>query len=167
MNIKNYRGFTIIELLVIIAIVGIAGAMIAPSAGPMLESIRLRSASDIVKRQLMTAKIRAVADPYVHCGVYFAVDSTRQKTWIFFDDTSGTAYQYDPGADKIYMGNNELPKGIRLQRPVGDAPPNDVIVFRGDGSAKTSGSIQLVNKYNDTRTINVLASTGRIKVTAQ
>jgi hypothetical protein len=41
---------------------------------------------------------------------------------------------------------------------------DSVVVFRGDGSAKNGGKIFVKNKRGQMRIIEVLASTGRVKV---
>lgn len=157
-------GFTIIELSMAIAIVGILAVLAIPRIGPMQEKIRLRNAAHVIERQLAMAKSRAVSDPYTHCGVYFDLISSPQKTFIFYDNPAGTANVYNSGTDAITMGVNILPPRITLALPASGAIVNNVIIFRGNGSAKNGGTVVLKNRYDEKRNINVLPSTGRIKV---
>ena len=67
----------------------------------------------------------------------------------------------------VYMGDIKMPKNITLSIAGTSPVINNVVVFRGDGSAKDGGSVQLTNRFLKTRTINVLPSTGRVKVLLQ
>ena len=58
MRISN-RGFTLIEMLIIVMIIGVLTALIAPRVGDTLEKQRARSAGDAVV--VMHAKTRAIA----------------------------------------------------------------------------------------------------------
>jgi prepilin-type N-terminal cleavage/methylation domain-containing protein len=161
MTSNTASGWTLMELLVAIVMVSILSALAIPTMTPMLESMKLRTAALNVQRTLVAARTRAITDPNVHCGVYFP-DS--MNAYIFPDSASGTAYQVDArDTANIYLGRYKLPKKIYLCS-LSTSLTNRCIVFRGDGSAKYGGNIYIFNKYNKKRTINVLATTGRIKV---
>jgi type II secretory pathway pseudopilin PulG len=157
-------GYTIVELLIICVIVGILAAVATPFMSPMVELVKLRTAADTIKRQMIAARTRALSDPNTHVGVYIDQSVTPNQSFIFFDVAGGTAYQYDAGTDPIYMGAYQVPRGISDSIPTTGGITNNCVVYRGDGSAKTGGSIILVNRYGRIRTVSVLASTGRIKI---
>jgi Tfp pilus assembly protein FimT len=155
---NNTSGWTLMETMIAVVMVGILAAAAIPKFGPMLESMKLRTAAMTVQRALVAARTRAIADPSVHCGVVF-VGSTKL---IIYPDSSGTPYvvnQLDTASK--YLGTYTMPRNIVLTEV---SVSNHCIVFRGDGSAKTDGTVTVGNKYNKTKTINVLATTGRIKV---
>jgi hypothetical protein len=151
-----------------IIIIGIVTVFTLPNIRPMMQRLSLRQTADTIHRQLITAKTRAIADPNTHVGVYFDMRCTPQKSLIFYDANSGNLNRFDGASiDETYLAPFELPRGIIMRLPASGPVIDSCIIFRGDGSAKNGGSIELTNEYNIKRTINVLASTGRIKVTAQ
>lgn len=159
------RGFSILEVLAVAIIFSITATIALPVGKTMITRMYLKRTADAIKNQLLTAKIRAVSDPTMHCGVYFAIDSIPQSTRLFFDQIgSGTPYQYDIGTDATYLNKIEIPPQITLRLPGSGAVMNQVVVFRGDGSAKNGGTIELVDNKGTVLQINVLASTGRIEV---
>jgi prepilin-type N-terminal cleavage/methylation domain-containing protein len=158
---NNTSGWTLVESLIAVAIIVILAAAVIPNYVPMLESMKLRTAALNVQRLLIAARTRAIADPSVHCGVYFP-DS--MNAYIFPDSASGTPYQIDAkDTANIYLGRYKLPKNIYLCS-LSTSIQYRCVVFRGDGSAKYGGNIYVFDRYNKKWTINVLATTGRIKV---
>ena len=155
-------GFTLIEVVVAIAIAGILAVLAVPNFLKLVEKTKLNAAANTIKRQMLSARTRAIADPYKHCGL--AVDVSNQKTYIFFDSLTPYTINTTDTVNK-YTGVFIMPGTIIMSIPTGGSGiQNNCVVFRGDGSAKYGGSVQVTNKYNATKTINVVASTGRVKV---
>jgi prepilin-type N-terminal cleavage/methylation domain len=169
-NRKNgAHGFSLLELIVVIALIGILSVLAVPSAKTYFAAINLRTATNTIKQQLILAKTKAMGDPNVHCGVYFDSSVTPNQTRAFLDTTD--FYHYDP-ADPNYMPVYSMPKNITIS--VGGTGNTKVIVFRGDGSAKSGVTnnqiivkVKIPSKSGTltrSKTISVLPSTGRIKV---
>jgi len=161
MKTKKSAGITLVELVVVITMAGILSALAVPNLIKMVETTKLRTAANTIKRQMLVARTRAIADPYNHCGV--VIDVTKQQAFVFFD--ASTPYQVNTtDTTNKYGGIYKMPRGDTLLIPSSGGIQNNCVVFRGDGSAKYGGSVQVKNKYNNIRTITVEASTGRVKV---
>jgi len=156
-------GWTIIETMLIVVIVGILTAAGIPKYSQMIEGMKLRSAAVNIQRSLIAARTRAIADPNIHCGVFFDTTSTKSRVFIY-SDSSGTPYTVSVGDTTVkYLGTYTVPKTIKIS--IGANPiTNKCVVFRGDGSAKYGGDVVVTNAYNKTKTIDILAATGRIKI---
>lgn len=153
-------GFSMIEVLMVLAMMAVVAMFATPPLAGMVRAMRLRSATDTVKNQLLLARIRAVSNPNVHCGVYFDVASG--ESFVFFD--KGTdKYKYDTG-DERHGAVQALPLGVSFNVPSTDPITDNAVVFRGDGSAKYGGSIEIKDIDDNIRLVNVLASTGRVRV---
>jgi prepilin-type N-terminal cleavage/methylation domain-containing protein len=172
-NQKNTdHGFSMLELLSVMALIGILALLAAPSAKTYLASINLRTATSAIKQQLILARTKAMGNPNVHCGVYFNTGVTPNQTQPFLDTVD--FYNYDAN-DPKYMPVFSMPKNVTIN--VGGTGSDKVMVFRGDGSAKT-GNPGITNNQiivtvtvagqsgtlTRSKTISVLPSTGRIKV---
>ena len=151
--------------LLIALFIGLLAAVARPSIKPFLESIRLRIASKTVKQQLILAKTRALGDPNIHAGVYFNTASSPDTVRTFLDTNNNNVY--NAGVDLIFMPAYVVPKSDTMKiLSNGNAAYGDgnAIIFRGDGSAKASLKLCIINQYNKCDTISVLASTGRIRI---
>lgn len=158
----NNKGFSLLEVIIVAAIISIIAVALFPSSKKLLDQIRLNTTTNAIKHQLVMAKTRALEDSKVHCGVF--VDTVQKKIQTYLDDgTPGGNDQYDPGSDHIFMKSYKIPSSITLNISAGN--PNGGIIFRGDGSAKTPGlTLTITNKYNKSKHISVIPSTGRIKL---
>jgi prepilin-type N-terminal cleavage/methylation domain-containing protein len=59
---KNRRGITLLELVVVMAIVAIGAAFVAPNIGAWIPNYRLKSATRDIVSTLRTAQLKAVSN---------------------------------------------------------------------------------------------------------
>lgn len=69
---RKTGGFTLLELLLVLVLIGVATALVAPSILAGLEGLRAKSAVRTLKAGLNDARIRAIRDRTVHYAVYTA-----------------------------------------------------------------------------------------------
>ena len=164
-----------LELLSVMALIGILAILAAPSAKTYLASINLRTATSTIKQQLILARTKAMGNPNVHCGVYFNTSVTPNTSQPFLDTNANYLYDSTAHPDPMYMPVYKMPRNVTIN--VGGTGTDKVMVFRGDGSAKTGNpgitnnqiivTVTVTGKsglLTRSKTISVLPSTGRIKV---
>jgi type II secretion system protein H len=143
----NKRGVTLIELVVVIAIIAIGAVLVVPGIGPWIANYRLRTATRDITSTLRVAQMRAVSNN-TNYQVSF---NTGAGTYILQRNSGGWV---DEGAAQT------LPTGIRINDP---APTNNPITF-SPNSSSNGGTITLKNIKDSERRITVLPSTGRISI---
>ncbi len=144
----------------VLAIITILTTLAAPKFKSWKEIIDLHNTTRQIKGQLDFAKVRALTNPLVHCGVYFKTSSPSYSA-IFFDTAMVGSYDYNMGQDPLYQAALEIPPGLNVSLSIPGG--KDEVIFRGDGSSNTNANIIISNGFMSD-TINILASTGRIKI---
>src|SRR4029450_1679324 len=86
---RGSRGFTMIELLVVVAIIIILAALVLPNIAGFLRNYKIRGAAQNVAGEIQSARSKAVTKN-VNLGVVFVtLDSTRYQ-WVIEDDQNPT-----------------------------------------------------------------------------
>jgi len=155
----NRRGFTMIEMMIVIVVIGIMAAMAAPSFLNWIPKMRLKNDAREKVNYLRQARSRAIAENSQY-GVYFDFNGSRM---VYFKDTDSPEWSYyAEGVDSV-VGNpisNESTVAYGTCSLMGNT-----VIFYPNGSASTSGSLELYDvESGNSYTINVLASTGRIRL---
>ena len=161
---KSEGGFTLVELLTVIAVMGIMLGVAVVGFNHFGRGVRLRTAGRLVQQQLDLARQRALTSRKTH-GVQFVsrAEPERDRLRIYYEESAG---------NKITVGRwTELPPGIEFGAappPVGaDMPPQtDGIQFRPTGRADSS---TYSFKIHDTETekereIEVVPVTGHTRI---
>jgi type II secretory pathway pseudopilin PulG len=156
---RSQKGITLLEILVVVLIIVIMGALAKSPMTRYLRTLEQKNAVVGIRKLVQTARSRAMANPSVHCGVYFDMASVPPKVQLFQDTFSPGSYAYDAGKDTPYQEAFTLPRGTSLAVPI---PYPASIIYRGDGSAFLSAKV-LVRSAAFTDTLDVLASTGRVR----
>jgi prepilin-type N-terminal cleavage/methylation domain-containing protein len=158
-TIRNHCGLTILELVIVLAVIGVLTAVAVPNVMSYLPEARLKSAARDLYSNLMLAKINAVK---------------KNTSWAVVFDVNTNTYQVfsDKGADNSWANtaDNILVKAITLSdygsnvtygngsatQPIGTtfgnfvtySSPTDVAVLNSRGTSN-SGYVYLTNAAGD------------------
>jgi prepilin-type N-terminal cleavage/methylation domain-containing protein len=159
-RLRSICGFTLMELMTTVVIIGLATTMAAPSFDRASKRIKFKGESKNVVSVLRTARSNAIAEkvPY---GVYFDNDALNLK--MFKDLSNLSSYSYESSGDSLATVDS-MPSEIVY---INSNFANDAVIFKPNGSASASGDIYLMSDNNSgvsISRINVLAATGRSKL---
>lgn len=156
-NNTRRRGFTLIEILIVLGVIAISVALGGPALSKISSEIKLKSAA----REAVTA---------MRMARYRAINESRN---FGFSATPGTRVE-TPGVVKIFVGDDpavglirEIPNGGGVLVMTSDFDPgNDTfVVFNPDGSADKIGTLVFRNLNNRIITVTLdPASTARLQI---
>jgi prepilin-type N-terminal cleavage/methylation domain-containing protein len=144
----NKKGITLIELIIVMIIIAIGGALMVPGIGSWLPNYRLKSATRDIVSMMRVAQMKAV--------------STNTEYRVSFNPGAGTyILQRNSGGVFFDEGASQaLPTGILISAI---SFPGNNAEFNPNSTSST-GSLTLVNTKGSTRTISLTTATGRVSV---
>ncbi len=145
-------GFTLVELIVVLAIFGLGIALTIPAFGNFLQASRLNGQSDLISGTLRAARRVAVTK---NINTVFIIDMANNQ-YFYFEDLDGNGVQ---GAGEIRGQVIEMPKCVTFQNHTFSKPR---VFFGPKGTTSESGTITIQNIKNDTKSIRVFSGTGMI-----
>ena len=156
------HGFTLVELLVAIAIAGIVMAVAVPAYVSHLPRIRLKAACREVISCMQYARIQAIRDK----DAWHIVFTPSAGVFIVMDDAGNVCRSVDLASyDGIFFGSNN-PDAIDSNHtpPQADGVSynGNRAKFNGNGTA-ASGTIYLKNEKGDTMAIGTASAAGRVR----
>src|SRR3990172_7707402 len=152
MKISSHKGFTLIELMIVIAIMGIMAAMAFPSYQTFMTQRRLNGAARQVMSDLMAARMKAV-NLNQKVKVSFGSDHAYQ----LWNDADGNGTVDDDEGDDIVKDIHPNYYDVTFST----AAP--IFLPRGTVLPGSNSNITLTNS-SGSKYVKV-ASTGRVKIT--
>jgi type IV fimbrial biogenesis protein FimT len=149
----NKRGVTLIELIVVFAIIAFAAGLIAPNLGGWLPRYRLRSATRDIVSTMRDAQMKAVANRF-----QYQVDFNVGANSYILQHTSG-GLLFNDGPVRT------APSGITVNIA---SLPGGIALFNSDSTCPNGGSITLSYQKGGVtqaqRGIILNAATGRVRI---
>lgn len=180
MSRTTRMGFTLVEVMIAVAIIGILAGFAAPSLLASMPTLRVNGAARQVLSDLRFARTQAVERgvPVVvkfnvsssggaSAGTYvLALDNNLDNNFSSAD-TVITETRLPEDYPNVEFASNNAPSGIDLS----NAALNDVadaITFRLNGAASENGNVYVrpVNDSNGSknRRVRILAATGNVRI---
>jgi len=155
------KGFTLTELMIVVAVIGILSAIVIPLLLSQLPNYRLTGTARAISSTLQYAKMSAAST-----GKEYKVQ--------FLLDTSPQRYQLQQG--NLFNGSDawtdvrvfqEIPTQVRIDHGTdykgSHTAGKSIIAFNPTGTA-SSGGIYLENSKGNRYSVKVSSSTGRIRI---
>ncbi len=160
MKIKNNRGFTMMELMVVVVIIGILAGLAAPHFTEAIQKIRWRGTAGDITKALRLARSAAIAQNG-QFGVN--IDPEQCTITVFKDLVNKGNFSFDEEGDSLVARDSIDVKMDGLYPSF----LSGAVCFFPNGRASESGYIYGMS-YDETSyrmfSISVLAATGRASV---
>lgn len=146
---KNQKGITLIELIIVMVIIAIGTTLLAPGIGTWMPHYRLRSSTRDIVSMMRVAQIKAISNNLQ----YRLSFNTANRNYILqYRDTSGT-----------WINESEV-KNLESGVQFNTTFAGNLATFFPDSTADT-GDITLTNTRGSVKRIRLLGSVGgRIRI---
>ena len=163
-KLSNKSGFTLIELMITVVIIGIVAAMVAPTFDTAIKRNKYKGETKQIVSMLRTARSKAIAEK-TPMGITY--DYEEAKLIMFKEMSSPTNYKMDWGIDTVKMEMQFDSATAMGGAYLTSTFSNEALMYLPNGSASESGTIDysyFSGEVYCNSTLSVLASTGRAKV---
>lgn len=152
---KRCSGFTLMELMIVLAIIAIGASVAGFSIRNMLPDLRLSAAARDLKSDMNSARLRAIKE-------------NREVCVLFDMEAGGYDVLLDDG-DGIFVEENEtllksvrMPKGVTIEA-ASFGNSGALACFNSRGIAGVPGTASLANSDDGQRNV-AIAKTGRVSI---
>ena len=157
---KRSRGFSILEVLITVAVVAILASIAVPKLVSQRHNARLKDAVSMIRQDLEMARSWAIRE---NAFVPVIISSDGYTYSVFIDNGSGMgAENWLQDADETTLCNRTLPEGIRI-----DLTQTTLIDhrtrFNGKGYSTNNGIITLLNVNGKSANVDMSNRFGRIR----
>jgi len=160
MRIRGENGFTMIELLIVVVIIGIIAGLAVPNFAGAIQKIRWRSSATDITKALRLARSSAIAKN-AQFGVQ--VDFENRRVVVFKDLSSPASFNFDEQNDSI-VTSDTIDANVD---EIYSSFSSGAVCFFPNGRASESGFFY-GHRYSETNyqmyNISVLAATGRATI---
>jgi type IV fimbrial biogenesis protein FimT len=151
---RSVRGFTLVEMMIVVSIMGVLLAVSAPAMARFLGHWRLNGAASEMAMVMRAARSAAVNKDI---NVVFTFDDA-QGQYSFLEDSNGNG---DADAGERQSVVQQLPPGITIEE---FTVPQTSVTFNPRGSTADGGTIVMRGKGGYELEIRVYSGTGNIEV---
>ena len=141
--LRDKRGVTLLELMVVMAIVGTMTAIAVPSYYAMLPHLRVKGASRDVAEALQVARIKAVANNTSYIVQFNYYNGSPANYLSMGPMITSTTFTHE--LDSSHYGWN----GVEIRSDWASAPEvfaSGMVTFKSDGTASVDGNSMLGNQ---------------------
>jgi prepilin-type N-terminal cleavage/methylation domain-containing protein len=172
------RGFTLTELMIVVAIIGVLTTVASPNISRLLANIRMHSSVKEIASELQLARLKAISQntsitvcfcgpsqyfPQHTNGFFSTYINTPPSDWCPPPGTPpGAPSPNSPASPefrRFKSGVRALPFGIDV-RP----PPTNRFTFKSTGEVRDNDHIALINPGTQRTRKIVVARTGRVRI---
>ncbi|MDP2982785.1 MAG: prepilin-type N-terminal cleavage/methylation domain-containing protein [Candidatus Latescibacter sp.] len=153
----NERGFTMVEILIVMVILGILATLAVPNISQLFKKDKLRASTTSVTSSLYLARMKAVNDgaPY---GVKFNIDGT---FYVASDPKTtpqikGSLYRLEKG---VAFGSNTFINQLAIFNEYGQLDKSCL------ATGNMTGTVVITNGTIDSTKVEVTFISGRIRET--
>ena len=163
------RGYTLLELLVVLIIISLVSALVAPKLAGSLSSLNFKTAAKRLSASLRYARSQATSEKITYCAL-LQIDENRLL--IIADTPALTETLHEIVSDEeqqiarasfVY----ELPSEIKIEKAVsaaGEAADGLFSIFFFPSGGSSGGEVDLVNEKGRRSKISVDFITGSVKL---